>query len=76
MAGGRYSERGPGTPLGRRAAPSGSEPVAEVTATPCWLEPPDRVAGSVLGWRRDPESGWQALVAAWVPAGHLHPRSP
>jgi hypothetical protein len=76
MAGGGYSKRGPGVPLGERATGSRSTSNGEVVATACWLEPPARLPGAVLAWRRDPESGWQALVAAWVPADDVHPRSP
>ena len=75
MAGGMYSKRGPGRPLGERAAGAADAADGEVAATACWLDAPGQVAASILAWRRDPQLGWQALVAAWVPAQQVHPRS-
>ena len=75
MAGGMYSKRGPGLPLGERAAGAAAAADGEVTATACWLEAQGRMPASILAWRRDPQSGWQALVASWVPAHQVHPRS-
>lgn len=87
MAGGSYSGRGPGAPLGERTGPTatdartprsdaGAEQGGEVAATPCWFAPGARLPASVLAWRRDPVAGWQALVAAWVPADQVQPRDP
>ncbi len=75
MAGGMYSKRGPGLPLGERAAGAAASADGEVAATACWLDVPGQVPASILAWRRDPQLGWQALVAAWVPAQQVHPRS-
>jgi hypothetical protein len=87
MAGGMYSRRGPGAPLGERTGPEaqgarnpesecGPAHGGEVAVTPCWFTPGARLPASVLAWRRDPAAGWQALVAAWVPADQVEPRDP
>lgn len=71
MAGGMSSRKGSGRPLWQRVAGA----VQPVDGTPCWAQPPGgEVPGTVLAWRRDPEEGWVALVAAWLPAGAVRPR--
>ena len=86
MAGGMYSKRGPGVPLGTRTGAEADvaagqiaghpEVSGDVAVTACWLAAQARLPASVLAWRRDPTAGWQALVAAWVPADHVQPRNP
>jgi hypothetical protein len=72
MAGGMHSRAG--RPLADRTAPPMTTSSHGDAPVPCWISASSELAGNVLGWRRDADGAWVALVAAWVPGERVRRR--